>query len=619
MLHSYRACATLSASDHAGSDELDTNRDVRASTPLRSWIRALENIRPLARDRDATLPGMIERLGVEFADRAALVTDSETVTYAELKHRCRVYASWARAQALARGDVVCLLMHNCADYPAIWLGITGVGGVVALLNTSLQGGALAHAIRAAAPVHLITTPEFAPEVDAIRSELPPHCEMWLAGALCPDAGWSFLDPALYRDEPTAPALATPETNRELALLIYTSGTTGLPKAARISHYRILEWSLWFAGMIDAGPHDRLYDCLPLYHSTGGIVAVGAMLVRGGAVVIRERFSATRFWADIVDAECTLFLYIGELCRYLLAAPDDPRAGLHRLRLCVGNGLRGDVWERFRGKFAIPRILEFYASTEGNVSLYNCEGQPGAIGRIPAVFTHSFPVTLIRCDADTGAAQRGPDGSCIRCEPSEIGEAIGRITAPADAGTAAFDGYTDPYATEAKILRNVFEGGDAWFRTGDLMRRDPSGFYYFVDRLGDTFRWKGENVSTTQVEEVVSTFPGVREAVVYGVPIPGTEGRAGMTAIAAGPEFRITELYAHLAHHVPIYARPVFVRLRAALDVTGTFKPIKARLMREGWDPHVIADPLYFHDPDADSFAPLDGQAYARLSNGEVRL
>ncbi|HEX3350988.1 MAG TPA: AMP-binding protein, partial [Acetobacteraceae bacterium] len=391
----------------------------------------------MTRDLDVTLPGEIERLGSEFADRAALVADDETVTYAELKRRCRRYASWARSQALAPGDVVCLLMHNCVEYPAIWLGVTGAGGVVALLNTSLEGGALAHAIRAAQPTHLITTPALAPAVDAIRSELPSRCGLWLAGAPAADAGWTSLDRQLYPDDPSPPPSDGPRSNRELALLIYTSGTTGLPKAARISHYRILEWSLWFAGMIDAGPHDRLYDCLPLYHSTGGIVAVGAMLVRGGAVVIRERFSAARFWADIVDGECTLFLYIGELCRYLLAAPEDQRAGLHRLRLCVGNGLRGDVWERFTRTFAIPQVLEFYASTEGNVSLYNCEGRPGAIGRVPSVFAHRFPIALIRCDGDTGVAERGPDGSCIRCRPGEIGEAIGRIDTAGEADTSAF--------------------------------------------------------------------------------------------------------------------------------------------------------------------------------------
>jgi fatty-acyl-CoA synthase len=282
-------------------------------------------------------------------------------------------------------------------------------------------------------------------------------------------------------------------------------------------------------------------------------------------------------------------------------------------------LRGDVWERFTRTFAIPQILEFYASTEGNVSLYNCEGRPGAIGRVPSVFAHRFPIALIRCDGDTGVAERGPDGSCIRCRPGEIGEAIGRIDTAGEADTSAFDGYTDADATEAKILRSVFEDGDAWFRTGDLMRRDAGGFYYFVDRIGDTFRWKGENVSTTQVGEVVGACPGVHEALVYGVPIPGTEGRAGMAAITTGPEFRITELRSHLARNLPSYARPVFVRVCAALDTTGTFKPVKARLMREGWDPEVVGDPLYFGDPASDSFVALDPQTYDRLRSGAVRL
>ena len=290
----------------------------------------------------------------------------------------------------------------------------------------------------------------------------------------------------------------PVTLSHRALLIYTSGTTGLPKAANVSHHRIMSWSRWFGGMMDVRPTDRIYDCLPLYHSVGGIVAVGAMLVSGGSIVLREKFSAKDFWRDVVEFECTLFQYIGELCRYLVNAPPRPEERAHKLRMCCGNGLSGDVWEKFKERFQIPHILEFYAATEGNFSLYNVEGHPGAIGRVPGFLAHRFAATLIRMDVESGKPARDAQGSCVKVGVNEIGEAIGRIDVDNAGVLGRFEGYTSAGETEKKILRNVFKPGDAWFRTGDLMRQDARGFYYFVDRIGDTFRWKGENVATTEV-------------------------------------------------------------------------------------------------------------------------
>jgi fatty-acyl-CoA synthase len=269
----------------------------------------------------------------------------------------------------------------------------------------------------------------------------------------------------------------------------------------------------------------MYNCLPMYHSVGGVVATGAVLVAGGAVVIRERFSASRFWDEIARWDCTLFQYIGELCRYLAAAPPHPSETGHRLRLACGNGLRGDIWEAFQQRFNIPRILEFYAATEGSFSLYNCEGKPGAIGRLPPYLAHRFPVAIVRSDLDTGDVVRGPDGRCLRCAPDEVGEAIGRLSEAGSGTGGRFEGYTDPGATDKKILRNVFAEGDAWYRSGDLMRKDRAGYVYFADRIGDTFRWKGENISTNEVEEIVAHCPDVTDAVVYGVPIPDADGRA----------------------------------------------------------------------------------------------
>jgi fatty-acyl-CoA synthase len=370
--------------------------------------------------------------------------------------------------------------------------------------------------------------------------------------------------------------------------------------------------------MDTRADDRMYNCLPMYHSVGGIVAIGAVLVNGGSVVIRERFSASRFWDDVVELNCTLFQYIGELCRYLVNSPVRPREGEHRLRLCCGNGLRADVWEPFQRRFRVPQILEYYAATEGSFSLYNCEGKPGAIGRIPSFLAHRFPMALLKTDLETGEPLTNEEGFAIRCAANEIGEAVGKIISDGSSPAGRFEGYADQAASEKKILRNLFAAGDAWFRTGDLMRRDEKGYFYFVDRLGDTFRWKGENVSTTEVAETIAAGPGVIEAVVYGVTIPGTEGRAGMVTAVVTPDFDLAALHRHLVERLPEYARPLFIRLVDHLELTATFKARKQDLVSEGYDPATCGDRIYFNDPVRQAFERVDAALYERIRSGAIR-
>jgi fatty-acyl-CoA synthase len=379
----------------------------------------------------------------------------------------------------------------------------------------------------------------------------------------------------------------------------------------------MQWSHWFAGLMDVQPADRMYNCLPLYHSVGGVVATGATLVGGGAVVLRERFSASGFWKDVAAERCTLFQYIGELCRYLLNSPRQEEESRHALRLACGNGLRGDVWTSFQERFHIPQILEYYAATEGNFSLYNCEGRVGAIGRIPPFLAHRLPVALVRFDVGAQAPLRDASGSCVRCTPGEVGEALGQIVASNE--LTRFEGYRDAAASAKKILRDVFTPGDAWYRTGDLMRQDAQGFFYFVDRVGDTFRWKGENVSTTEVEAVLASVPGVTEAAVYGVGIPGAEGRAGMAALVVAPDFDLVALREALGTRLPEYARPVFVRLVGAIEITGTFKLRKQELAAEGYDRARVRDALFVDDTARAEYVALDAALYARLMAGGVRL
>jgi fatty-acyl-CoA synthase len=408
------------------------------------------------------------------------------------------------------------------------------------------------------------------------------------------------------------------TLSDRALHIYTSGTTGRPKAANVSHFRVMQWSCWFAGLMDVGPADRMYDCLPMSHSVGGVVATGAMLVAGGSVAIRERFSAGELWADVCRWDCTLIQYIGELCRYLVHMPPGAHDTAHRIRLACGNGLAPDVWRTFEQRFRIPRILEFYAATEGNVSLFNVEGKPGALGRIPAFLAHRAPMALVQVDLDAEVPVRDGQGRCVRCGVNEVGEAVGKILDDRGPATTRFEGYTSVADTEQKILRDVFEPEDAWFRTGDLMRRDAEGYFHFVDRIGDTFRWKGENVATSDVASALCAFPSISEATVYGVTVPGADGRAGMAAVVCHGPLDLAALHAHLSAQLPHYARPRFLRVRAGLDVTGTFKHTKRDLIREGYDPRASDDPLYVDDPERHTFVRLIEPLHDRIQRGALR-
>ena len=312
----------------------------------------------------------------------------------------------------------------------------------------------------------------------------------------------------------------------------------------------------------------------------------------------------------------MFQYIGELCRYLLNNSPSVNESKHRIRLACGNGLGHDIWERFQERFKLPRILEFYASTEGAVSLFNVEGKPGAIGRIPSYLPHRRSVALVHCDIETGEPARNDQGFCIPCAPNESGEAIGKL---ADDPGTRFEGYADKDASQKKILRDVFALGDAWVRTGDLLRKDEKGFFYFVDRIGDTFRWKGENVATTEVSEAISAFPGVEHATVYGVTIPSTDGRVGMATLVATKELDLAGLRKHLMSRLPAYARPLFLRIRSSIEVTGTFKYSKTDLADQGYDPEPCTDYLYFDNPESQAYIPLDKQLYDLIQVGRVRL
>ncbi len=605
--------------------DLDAQRATQPSggdSALHDWVRALEATTPIARHPQRLLLDAIEQLAATRGDAPALLSERERLSYRELVERANRYARWALDQNLAKGETVALLMPNRPEYMAVWLGVSATGGVVALLNTQLHGPALAHCIDIAAPKHIIVAAELMGSFHSATAHLSSRPQVWSHGG----CGGDFLHIDRKVERYCGKSLSAAERRgtaiADRALLIYTSGTTGLPKAANVSHRRLLQWSFWFAGLMHAGPDDRMYDCLPMYHSIGGVVATGALLVNGGSVFIRDKFSAQNFWKEVRDFDCTLFQYIGELCRYLVNAAPDPRRHGHRLRLACGNGLNADVWQRFQQDFGIPRILEFYAATEGNVSLYNVEGRLGAIGRVPSFLAHRFPLALVRFDQATQLPARDAAGFCIRCTAGEAGEAIGRIGgAGSDASRSGgeFEGYTNETESERKILRNVFERGDAWYRTGDLMRRDTGGFYYFVDRIGDTFRWKGENVAASEVAAAIAGFPGISEATVYGVAVPGTEGAAGMAALVPDRDLDLAALRKHLSCLLPSYARPLFLRIKTRIEVTATFKHSKSELKREGFDPAASEDAIYFDHPAQQAFVRVDRALFKDMQSGAVRV
>jgi fatty-acyl-CoA synthase len=586
---------------------------------LRGALRTLRMTTPIAKNPTRVFPNVIEELAERFGDRTALISDRESFSYRTLLERSNRYSRWALAQGLQRGEAVCLLMPNRPEYMAIWLGVTRAGGAVALVNTNLVGPSLAYCIDIVDPKHTIVAAELVPAFASAEPYLKRKSTVWVHG----DEARNF--PSINSDiDARSGANLTAQERRPLtiedkALYIYTSGTTGLPKAANMNHYRLMLAAHAFAGVMNTRSSDRMYDCLPMYHTTGGVVATGALLLVGGSVAIREKFSAREFWDDVVRYECTLFQYIGELCRYLVNSPANPNESKHRLRLCCGNGMRPDVWRPFKARFRIPTIVEFYAATEGNVNLFNFEGVPGSVGRIPWFLARRFPTRIVKFDMDTQQPLRNAKGFCVPCAPDEIGEAIGQILNDASKPGNRFEGYADREENERKILRNVFSRGDAWFRTGDLMRKDANGFFYFVDRVGDTFRWKGENVSTTEVAETINLFDGISETIVYGVEVPGHEGRAGMAAIVCEQPINFAALREHLVRRLPDYARPLFVRVRTEIEVTATFKQKKIDLAEQGFDPSKTPDAIYFNDAQTRTFVRLDQTLYNRIMGGELRL
>ncbi|MBL8559947.1 MAG: long-chain-acyl-CoA synthetase [Hyphomonadaceae bacterium] len=579
--------------------------------------RALKAYEPIEKEPALSIGKDIERTVDAYPDNIAIRFEGASMTYREFDARANAYAHWALAQGLKKGDTVALLMTNRPDYVCCWIGLAKIGVVTGLINTNLTGAPLSHTLNISEARHVILSADMMGALGAVAANLTHAPKAWvLEGA----DGAENLGAALQTmpTERPPPALREAVTQDDLALYVYTSGTTGAPKAAKMLNRRVLGMMRAFLGAGDGGPSDKVYVTLPLYHGTGGLCGVGFALIAGGTLIIRRKFSATHFWQEATEEKATVFFYIGELCRYLVNTPPSPYDTAHSLRLGIGNGLRPDVWEKFEPRFNIPQILEFYGSTEGNVSLFNLDGKPGAIGRVPLWLAPRLNIRIVKFDVETEQPVRNAKGLCIQADYDEVGEAIGRIDDKE--ARFKFEGYSgDPKQTEKKILRDVFKKGDMWFRTGDLMKKDRDAYFYFIDRIGDTFRWKGENVSTNEVGDVLAQFPGVKEANVFGVRVADLDGRAGMAALTLDGDVDLARFRDYVVGQLPAYARPLFLRMQPEIETTGTFKYRKVDLVKEGFDPSKTPDAIWFDHPAEKKYVRLTPEMYADVQAGKFKL
>ncbi|MEL6723919.1 MAG: long-chain-acyl-CoA synthetase [Pseudomonadota bacterium] len=588
-------------------------REVVTISTLRRFKKWTEDIEP---DSPNLVADDFERVVDKYPNNVAWRFEGQLTTYAEMDALANKVANWALGLGLQPGDAVALFMENRPEYVSIWYGLSKIGVVVGLINHNLTDKALAHCVNIADAKVIITGEE---QDEAVRSAdglFEGDPKIWTYGG----AQGEDLTAAIAATSDERPSREHRQhlRGKDLCLYVYTSGTTGLPKAARLTQSRTQGMLRSFIAPCKITSRDRIYVTLPLYHGTGGLCGVGQALMTGASVILRRKFSASQFWDDATDQGATSIVYIGELCRYLVNTPPHPKERAHKIRTGFGNGLRPDIWEEFLTRFNISYVCEFYGSTEGNVSFLGFDGKVGAVGRIPSYLEKgSFGhVAFVKFDVVEEQPIRNNEGFCIRTLPGEPGEAIGKV---GDDARTRFEGYHDQSATEKKILRDVFEKGDMWFRTGDLLSKDEEGYVYFIDRIGDTFRWKGENVSTNEVAEFVARAPGIATANIYGVSVPGTDGRAGMAAITTDGEVDFETLYTWMSEQLPKYAIPLFFRVQQQAETTGTFKYRKVELVKEGFDPATVTEPLWYFDPETDKYEPLTPDAHETILSGAVKF
>uniref|UniRef100_A0A2A4K8S3 Very long-chain fatty acid transport protein n=1 Tax=Heliothis virescens TaxID=7102 RepID=A0A2A4K8S3_HELVI len=599
-------------------------RDLRA---LISYIKILWITRKFS-SKNLTLPDVFHDVVKRHPDKPCFLFQDEVWSFKEVEDYSLRVTAVLKAQGIKKGNIVGLLVNNCPQQPALWMGIARLGAVTPLINTNQRGNALVHSINVAKCDALIIADEYQAAVQEIAKDLSPSLKLFKfsqrplnpSNSRAEGSGDGITDfTNLLETTPPAPwTLADADGFQGKLLYIYTSGTTGLPKAAVISNARFVFMATGLHYMGLEG-NDVFYCPLPLYHTAGGVISIGQAIILGCTVALKSKFSASQYFPDCVKYKATAAHYIGEMCRYVLATPPSPADTQHNVRVIYGNGLRPQIWKDFVKRFNIKAVTEFYGATEGNANIANVDGTPGAIGFVSRIFPKVYPIAIIKVNQETGEPIRDSRGLCQLAQPDEPGVFIGKIQAHNPA--RQYLGYVDKDASEKKVVRNVFQIGDAAFISGDILVADEFGYLFFRDRTGDTFRWRGENVSTTEVEAAISRVAEHRDAVVYGVLVPNTEGRAGMCGIVdVDGTLDLEKLARNLARDLPVYARPVFIRVMDSLDMTGTFKMKKTDLQKDSFDPKLAKkDKLYYLDLKQGRYLPLGIDEYDKIISGQIRL
>ncbi|XP_029290636.1 long-chain fatty acid transport protein 2 isoform X2 [Cottoperca gobio] len=541
-------------------------------------------------------------------------------TYEEVDKQSNKVARALQAEArLKEGDVVALFLANEPCFVWIWLGLTKLGCPAALLNFNIRSKSLLHCFSCCGAKVIIASEELQCAVEEVLPTLREQgTSVYLLSEACNIEGINSLSDKISpaSDLPLSRDLRANVNIKSTALYIYTSGTTGLPKAAVVTHERV-----WAASFLQAAcgvtSEDIFYINLPLYHSAGFLIGMVGGIERGMTIVLKRKFSASQFWGDCRKYNVTVMQYIGETMRYLCNTPQKDDERNHKVKMAIGNGVRSDIWSEFLNRFGDIKVRELYAATEGNIGFINYTSKIGAVGRVNFVHRFFFPYTLIKFDIEKEEPVRNSEGLCIEAATGETGLMLGKVTQ-----RSPFVGYAgNLQQTEKKRLRDVMKKGDLYFNTGDLLRFDEMNFVYFLDRVGDTFRWKGENVATSEVADILSMSNSVLEANVYGVKVEGHEGRIGMAAVTLkeGEDFDCSHTFKQVVNYLPAYARPRFIRIQPCLEMTGTFKMKKVKLVEEGFNPAHIEDSLYFLDPEQKSYVPLTQDIYTAISRREIKL